>query len=53
MFDSLEKLRLLATGDVAVPWNLLLIALVAVPLVAAMFGALLSGGRVDLTRRMD
>ena len=50
---SLEKLRLLATGDVAVPWNLLLIALVAVPLVAATFGALLSGGRVDLTRRMD
>lgn len=48
-----ERLRLLSTGFVEVPWAPLLVALVAVPLVAALFGALFAGGRVDLTRRMD
>lgn len=50
---AMERLRLLAQGTVAVPWDLLLIALVVVPLVAALFGWLFAGGRVDLTRRMD
>ncbi len=50
---AMERLRLLAQGTVTVPWDLLLIALVAVPLAAAAIGALLAGGRVDMTRRMD
>ncbi len=41
------------TGEVVVPWWPLLVALVVVPLVAALFGWLFAGGRVDMTRRMD
>lgn len=48
-----EALASLGTGFVEVPWLLLLAALVAVPAVAAGFGWLFAGGRVDMTRRMD
>ncbi|MDO5699689.1 MAG: FtsX-like permease family protein [Dermatophilus congolensis] len=47
------NLRALAEGFVVVPWPLLLAALVAVPLVAAAFGALFAGRPVDMTRRAD
>lgn len=43
----------LLNGFVIVPWPPLLAALVAVPLVAAVFGALFAGRPVDMTRRGD
>lgn len=43
----------LLDGYLVVPWWPLLVALVVVPLVAALFGWLFAGGRVDMTRRMD
>ncbi len=48
-----EALGTFRHGYVVFPWTLLLVALVVVPLVAAAIGALLAGGRVDMTRRMD
>lgn len=48
-----QALVSLGGGYVVVPWVTLLIALVAVPLVAAAFGALFAGRPVDMTRRAD